>query len=79
VSVPFETTVRHDYVLDEMIDAYVDWRERSRGVWQAYHHWLKAPAEDGLLRFAAYLAELDQEQRACDVYQATIARIVERL
>jgi hypothetical protein len=78
VSVRSKPAVRYEYLLDDVIDAYVDWREGSRSVWQAYHHWLRAPAEDASLRFAAYLAELDQEQRACDVYQATIACIVDR-
>jgi hypothetical protein len=62
------------YAVDDIVDAYVDWREQSRHVWIAYARWASAPADDAQLRFAAYLAELDQEQRACDVYAATVSR-----
>jgi NAD-dependent SIR2 family protein deacetylase len=68
-----------DYALDDVMDAYVDWREQSRSVWDAYQRWLYADAQDERLRFAAYLAELDQEQRASDVYAATIDRTLARL
>lgn len=68
-----------DYALDDVIDAYADWREQSRSVWDAYQRWLYADAHDEGLRFAAYLAQLDQEQRASDVYAATIERTLARL
>jgi hypothetical protein len=66
-------------VLEDVIDTYVDWREQSRGVWLAYGRWSQAPPEDATLRFAAYLAELDREHRACDVYEEAIVRTTARL
>jgi hypothetical protein len=68
-----------DYALDDVMDAYVEWREQSRSVWDAYQRWLCADAQDERLRFAAYLAQLDQEQRASDVYATTIDRTLARL
>jgi NAD-dependent SIR2 family protein deacetylase len=68
-----------DYVLEDVIDAYVDWREQSQAVWLAYQRWLTASRADAPLQFAAYLAELDQEERASAVYAATIDRTVEQL
>jgi hypothetical protein len=40
---------------------------------------LTASSADAPLQFAAYLAELDQEERASAVYAATIDRTVEQL
>jgi NAD-dependent SIR2 family protein deacetylase len=68
-----------DYALEDVMDAYVDWREQSRSVWDAYQRWMHAAPQDECLRFAAYLAELDQEQRASAVYAATIDRTLARL
>ena len=68
-----------EYVLDDVIDAYVDWREQSQRVWLAYHRWSDAAPEDWVLALGAYIAELDQEQRTCDVYAATIAKTAGRL
>lgn len=67
-----------EHVLVDAIDAYVDWREQSRSVWLAYERWSHAPPEDVALRFAAYLAELDQEHRACDAYEAAAFRTAAR-
>jgi NAD-dependent SIR2 family protein deacetylase len=69
----------NDYALEDVMDAYVDWREQSRNVWDAYQRWVRAARQDERLRFAAYLAELDQEQRASAVYAATIDRTLQRL
>jgi hypothetical protein len=68
-----------DYALDDVMDAYVQWREQSRSVWDAYQRWVYAAPPDERLRFAAYLAELDREQRASDVYAATIDQTLARL
>lgn len=69
----------NEYVRPDVIDAYVDWREQSQRVWLAYYRWSAAAPEDTALAFAAYLAELDQEQRTCDVYAATISMTARRL
>lgn len=68
-----------EYVRQDVIDAYVDWREQSQRVWLAYYRWSGARPVDAALALAAYIAELDQEQRTCDVYAATIARTAGRL
>ena len=78
--VTFHTATGVDeYVLDDVIDTYIDWREQSRNVWLAYGRWSQAPPEDATLRFAAYLAELDQEHRACYLYERAIVRTTARL
>jgi hypothetical protein len=67
-----------EYALDDIVESYVDWREQARSVWVAYASWDTAPETEARLRFAAYLAELDQEQRTCEVHAATVARTVAR-
>jgi hypothetical protein len=66
-------------LIDELEEAYIDWRVQSHRVWVAYGTWSNAVATDGRLRFAAYLEELDREQRACELYAQMIASVADRL
>lgn len=61
-------------LIDDMVNAYVDWREQCRRVRNAYVWWTAARRPDLRLRFAAYLAELDQEDRAIEAYAAAVTR-----
>jgi hypothetical protein len=47
-------------MLDRLIDHYVEWRESARAVGDAYARWCSATAPECALRYAAYLATLDQ-------------------
>ncbi len=51
-------------LLDEAVDAYVDWREECAGVWSAYGRWLRATVVDAPLAFSAYRAAVDREECA---------------
>jgi hypothetical protein len=62
-------------MVDEAIDAYVDWREESTHVWDAYRRWRRAEGADIALAFRAYQAALDREQRASEVYADLIGRL----
>ena len=55
-------------LVDEAVDAYVDWREERASVWDAYARWASAPVADCRLAFSAYRAALDREERAAHVY-----------
>ena len=62
-------------IVDAAVDAYVDWRDECRTVWDAYRVWASAPvAEDGFA-FAAYSAALDREQRSAEIYAEQIRRV----
>lgn len=61
-------------LLDEMVDAYVDWREERATVWDAYERWTSAALPDSPLAFAAYCAALDREERAAHVYAELMTR-----
>jgi hypothetical protein len=51
-------------LVDEAMDAYVDWREECAGVWDAYERWARAPKIDAVGAFSAYRAALDREECA---------------
>ena len=54
--------------LDEVMDAYVDWRQECIRVWEAYQRWRTAVRADAALAFQVYQAALDGEERAAEVY-----------
>jgi hypothetical protein len=62
-------------MVDDAMDAYVDWREECHRVWEAYERWLEAAREDTPFAFVAYVAALDREQRAAEVYGELINRL----
>ena len=62
-------------LVDEAVDAYVDWREERATVWDAYARWTSAPVPDSLLAFSAYRAALDREERAAHVYAELMTRV----
>ncbi len=67
------TAIKFDH-LDEPVIAYVEWHKHAQCVRLAYDAWAAAtPAEKGR-RYAAYLEELDREQRAAELYACTSAR-----
>jgi hypothetical protein len=62
-------------MVDDAIDAYVDWREECAHVWEAYHRWVSAVRTDTALAFRAYVAALDREERASEVYAGLLRRL----
>jgi hypothetical protein len=62
-------------MVDEAMDGYVEWREECARVWDAYHRWLSAVRADAALASRAYLAALDREERAAEVYAGLISRL----
>jgi hypothetical protein len=64
-------------LVDDAIDAYVDWREECRFVWDAYRRWSSACRADAALAFAAYAAALDREERAAAAYARRLRRVAQ--
>jgi hypothetical protein len=60
--------------LDDVVAAYTAWRRHSQTVREAYDAWSAAPSAEKSCRYAAYLSELDREQRACELYAEQVAR-----
>jgi hypothetical protein len=65
-------------LVDEAIDAYVDWREECAEVWEAYERWVCARDIDGASAFSAYRAALDREECASHAYADLLPRIAGR-
>jgi hypothetical protein len=61
-------------LLDEAVHAYVDWREESTEVRDAYEQWRRTPAADAPFAFSAYCAAVDREERASHVYADRMTR-----
>ena len=60
-------------LVDDMVEAYDDWREACALVRNASAHLSIARRADRAMAFAAYMAALDREERAAESY-ATFAR-----
>jgi hypothetical protein len=76
VTVPIELPW-HRRLVDDMVDAYAEWRHECAAVQAAYDVWSGAAADDELLAFAAYEAAVDREELASQVY-ADLVRMVLR-
>jgi hypothetical protein len=66
-------------LVDETIDAYVDWRAERASVWDAYERWTCAHSEDAAFAFAAYQAALDREEQAGNAYADLSTRMAATL
>jgi hypothetical protein len=57
-----------DGLIDDVADAYCEWREESAAVESAYRRWAKGPAAAAHAAFVAYVDALDREQCAAEDY-----------
>jgi hypothetical protein len=64
----------HERVVDKLIDAYVSWREACLRVTDAYGSWAGETGPGATSAFGGYMAALDQEERAADVYAGLVRR-----
>jgi hypothetical protein len=62
-------------VLNELLVAYIEWREESSEVWDAYRWSAIAPGEDVVCAHAAYEAALDREEAAANAYAELMERV----
>jgi hypothetical protein len=62
-------------LVDDMVDAYGEWRDECAAVQAAYDLWTNAAAQDELLAFVAYQAALDKEERSSEVYADLVHRV----
>jgi hypothetical protein len=69
---------RRKHMIDSLVDEYVRWREACVAVTRAYDTWVIAPPPDNPMAFAAYVAALDQEERAAIVYRERLEQAIAR-
>jgi hypothetical protein len=62
------TQLRDRSLIDTAVEAYVEWREESASVWDAYRCWRGADAGEAGVTFWAYRAALEREEQAALVY-----------
>jgi hypothetical protein len=61
-------------VVDRLIEAYVSWREACLEVGEAYGSWTSETGPGATSAFGRYMAALDREERAAEVYAELIRR-----
>jgi hypothetical protein len=61
-------------LVDRLLDAYVSWRAACIRVSDAYGSWASGTGPDGTSAFGVYMAALDQEEQAAEVYAALVRR-----
>ena len=75
IRIPTEISWHRRSLVDELVEAYVDWREECSAVWVAYSDWSDAPASDAADRYATYSAALNREQHASESYARLVRRV----
>jgi hypothetical protein len=66
---------RHDQMVDDVMTAYVKWREACLRVRETYDTWHTASRAEVDEAFPAYNAALDAEQRASETYAGLITQL----
>jgi hypothetical protein len=74
-SIPMVKQWHRRRLVKKATDAYLSWREQCIVVRVAYSHWVAARAGDSALRYEAYSAALDREERASELYASLTRRI----
>jgi hypothetical protein len=59
--------------IDAAVIAYVEWHKHAQCVRSAYGAWTGAKTDEKARRYAAFLEELDREERAAELYAAALA------
>jgi hypothetical protein len=65
-------------LLDETLDAYVEWREDCAAVRAAHRRWSTAPVSHATDAFDEYVATLNNEEHAANLYAQLIRRVSRR-
>jgi hypothetical protein len=66
---------REAMLLDDLLGGYVDWRESAQAVADAYARWSFASGPERAVRFAAYTATVDQEQKSAAAYAEAVTDV----
>jgi hypothetical protein len=61
-------------LVDKLVDAYIDWRGECARVDDAYRSWASEIGPSGRVAFGFYMAALDAEEQAAEVYAGLVRR-----
>jgi hypothetical protein len=70
--------MKSPWLHEEFVQSYGRWREESTAVRLSYDRWRDAEPDVEPSAFSAYVAALDREERAADVYRECADRITGR-
>ena len=70
--------MKSPWLHEEFVESYGRWREESTAVRRSYDRWRHAEPDVVPFAHAAYLAALDREERAADLYRECADRITGR-
>jgi hypothetical protein len=62
-------------LVDDLIEAYLEWREECVCVRISYDDWTSSIDAEAGSAFSAYRAALEREERACHIYAECLARV----
>lgn len=65
-------------MVDDTLDAYIEWRKECAAVRDAYRRWATAPVSHETEAFLEYVATLDNEEHAANLYAQLIRGIRQR-
>jgi hypothetical protein len=68
-----------DWLIDDYIESYIEWREESESARRAYQLWRQSGPPDCSLAFAAYGEALDREERAAQALAQRTDDVCRRL
>ena len=68
-SAPSWASERSPWLEPEFVECYIRWREECTAVREAYGRWTDAEHDAEPFAYAAYVAALEREERAADVYR----------
>lgn len=76
-SIPIVLRWQYRRLVNEAMDAYVEWQQRCGEVWVAYSYWAAARASTVAPCYVAYAAAVDREERASQIYASLVQRVTE--
>jgi hypothetical protein len=62
-------------LVDKLLEAYIDWREACARANDAYGFWESEADPHRRVAFGLYMAALDAEEQAADVYASAVRRV----
>jgi hypothetical protein len=72
------TVDQSPWLEDEFVECYGRWRKERSAVHRSYDRWREAEPDVVPFAYEAYVAALDREQRAADVYRECAERFSRR-
>lgn len=67
-------TLTRKRLIDKLVEAYVDWREACLRLNDAYRAWASETVSPRAVAFGLYMAALDAEEQAAEVYAGLVRR-----